>query len=200
MKKNNYPVEISDPAGYLAASRPGEKIVKLRSACIDGRRVPAYVINDLNSCGVNAAACLLSFASGKDGAFVPSLTLCKKVADDGYTRIRNGAVDYYTKLGREAPFIRKCLKAASLGYAARSSLFVKHRAVNEILAGRPALLNIGISKQYRDHTVTAYGFEEYAVGENGGKVLFFKIRDGYTKKDRYLEYKGIIGISVTYLK
>ena len=62
------------------------------------------------------------------------------------------------------------------------------------------LLNIGFSGQYRDHTVTAYGLEEYVVGPLGKRSLFFKVRDGYSKEDRYLLYRGILGISVTYLK
>lgn len=191
---------ISDPAEHLASSRPGQKIEKLRSACIDGNRVPAYVINDLNGCGVNAAACLAAFASGKERAFEKALDVCRNTALNGYSRVRDGAVDFYTKLGKEAPYVRECLRAFSVPFGARSSLFAKSRAVKEITAGRPVLLNIGISKQYRDHTVTAYGFEEYSVGDRGRKVLFFRIRDGYSTEDRWLEYKNILGISVTYLK
>lgn len=191
---------IGDPAAYLAATYPGKPVKLLRSVCIDGRRTPAYVISELNGCGVNAAACLVSFASGKERVFGQSLDICKSIALNGYSRKRDGAVDFYTKLGKEAPYIRKCLQAASVPFTARSSLFAKGRAVKEILAGRPVLLNIGISKQYRDHTVTAYGFEEYTVGPRGRKILFFKVRDGYSTEDRYLEYKGILGISVTYLK
>lgn len=200
MNSRNHPLIISDPAGYLASSRPGQKAEKLRSVCVDGSIVPAYVINDQNGCGVNGAACLAAFASGGAMTFGEALNICKSIALNGYSRLRGSAVDFYTRLGQEAPFIRKCLKASSVPFGARSGLFVKSRAVREILAGRPVLLNIGISGQYRDHTVTAYGFEEWSVGERGRKVLFFRIRDGYSMEDRWLEYKGILGISVTYLK
>ena len=200
MNSRDHTAVIRDPAGYLAATRPGQTVKKLRSSCIDARSVPAYVINDLNGCAVNAAACLVSFASERQRSFGQALELCKSIALNGYSQKRDGAVDFYTKLGKEAPFIRKCLQAASVPFTAKSSLFAKRRAVNEILAGRPVLLNIAFSRQYRDHTVTAYGFEEYSVGPRGRKVLFFKVRDGYSTEDRYLEYKGILGISVTYLK
>ena len=200
MFRKNYPLVIDDPAGYLKVSGPGSVYRKIRSAYIDENRVPAYVIEEFNGCAVNAAACLLAYASGRDGSFSGSLDLCKKIAQDGYSRLSNGVRDYYTKLGKEAPFVRKCLKAGSFDFRAASSLLVKKRAVKEILAGRPVLFNIAFSRQYRDHTVTAYGFEEYAVGSDGKKVLFFRIRDGYTKEDRYLEYKHIFGISITYLK
>ena len=200
MNSRDHTAVIRDPAGYLAASRHGQTVGKLRSSCIDGRRVPAYVISDLNGCAVNAAACLVSFASEKYRSFGQALELCKSIALDGYSHYKDGAVDFYTKLGKEAPFVRKCLQTASAQFTARSSLFAKRRAVKEILAGRPVLLNIAFSGQYRDHTVTAYGFEEYAVGPRGRKVLFFKVRDGYSTEDRYLEYKNILGISVTYLK
>ena len=204
----NGSIRICDPAVYLKQSAPGQQIKLLRSACIDEDKVPAYLIRDLNGCAVNAAACLVAFSAhggsvppGEDGrSFGPALALCKKIAADGFSKMRDGTRDYYTKIGREAPFVRRCLGAASSGYSARSSLLVKRRAVSEILAGRPVLLNIAFSGQYTDHTVTAYGFEEYAVGDNGRKVLFFKIRDGYSKEPRYLEYKGILGISITYLK
>ena len=195
-----YPLVIDDPGWYLKTSRPDLNYKKLRSVSIDERKVPAYIIEEYNGCAVNAAACLVAFASGKNSAFASSLDICKKVAQDGFSRIRDGVRDYYTKLGKEAPFIRKCLRAASSGCRAASSLFVKKRAINEILAGRPVLLNIGLSRQYTDHTVTAYGFEEYAAGNSRRKALFFKIRDGYTKEERYLEYKAILGISITYLK
>ena len=167
---------------------------------MDGSRVPAYIIQELNGCGVCGAACLLAFASGGAHSFDASLDRCLAVAKKGFTRTVNGTTDYYTRLGKEAPFIRKCLKTAAAGLSARSSLFAKRRAVREILAGRPVLLNIGLSGQYRDHTVTAYGLEEYAVGPSGKKFLFFKVRDGYSTEDRYLLYRGILGISVTYLK
>ena len=199
---------ISDPVGYINNTRPGQPVKLLRSACIDESRVPAYMIRDLNSCAVNAAACLVTFSadskgvsSGEDGrSFGPALALCKKIAADGFSRIRGGTRDYYTRIGREAPFVRRCLQSAGAGYSARSSLFVKRRAVSEILEGRPVLLNIAFSGQYTDHTVTAYGFEEYAVGDRSKRIMFFKVRDGYSKETRYLEYKGIIGISITYLK
>ncbi|MBR5731000.1 MAG: hypothetical protein IKX89_03510 [Firmicutes bacterium] len=198
MRNSDKTIVISDPSGYLAASRPGQPVKLLRSVSIDESRVPAYVIKELNGCGVNGAACLVAFASGAGGSFAASLDICKRIARDGYTRKRGGRTDYYTRLGKEAPFVRRCLKEGACGYGARSSLFVKRRAVSEILAGRPVLLNIGLSGQYRDHTVTAYGFEEYDAG--GRKILFFKIRDGYTKEDRYLMFRGILGISITYLK
>ncbi|MCR5010064.1 MAG: hypothetical protein K6A91_03900 [Clostridia bacterium] len=191
---------INDPALYLKDTRPGQSIKRIRSVCIDASRVPAYVIHELNGCGVCGAACLLAFASESRISFDDSLDRCLAIAENGFTRTVNGTTDYYTKLGKEAPFIRKCLNTAAAGLSARSSLFAKRRAVREILAGRPVLLNIGISGQYRDHTVTAYGLEEYAVGPSGKKFLFFKVRDGYTKEDRYLLYRGILGISATYLK
>ncbi len=192
--------EIKAPAAYLRNSRPGQTIKRLRSVCIDDSKVPAYVIKELNGCGVNGAACLVAFARGNGASFDDALDRCLTVARAGYTRISAGITDYYTSLGKEAPYVRKCLRSASAEYTARSSLFAKRRAVKEILAGRPVLLNIGISGQYRDHTVTAYGFEEYSVGPGGKKFLFFKIRDGYSKDDRYLLYRGILGISATYLK
>ena len=191
---------IEDPVLYLKDTRPGQSIKRIRSVCIEDSKVPAYIIQELNGCGVNGTACLLAFASGKEGSFDSSLKRCLAVACRGFTRTVNGTVDYYTRLGKEAPFVRTCLNAASAVFSARSSLFAKRRAVREILAGRPVLLNIGISGQYRDHTVTAYGLEEYAVGPSGKKFLFFKIRDGYSKDERYLLYRGILGISVTYLK
>ena len=200
MKNSDHNTEIRDLSGYLAEYGPGQPVNLLRSACIDESRVPAYVIEELNGCAVNGAACLVSFAAGKGGKFGKSLDLCKRIAGNGYTRNRDGETDYYTMIGKEAPFVRKCLKESACGYSARSSLLVKRRAVSEILAGRPVLLNIGISKQYMDHTVTAFGFEEYAAGPRGRKILFFKIRDGYTEEDRYLEFRGILGISVTYLR
>lgn len=191
---------IEDPAAYLNSTVPGQTIKKLRSVCMDDSKVPAYVIQELNGCGVNGAACLVAFACGNGASFDDALKHCLTVARAGYTRIRAGITDYYTSLGKEAPYVRKCLRTASAGYTARSSLFAKRRAVREILEGRPVLLNIGISGQYRDHTVTAYGLEEYAVGPSGKKHLFFKVRDGYSKEDRYLLYRGILGISATYLK
>ena len=200
MNAKNRTIVISDPAGYLKKTRPGHGIKKTRSVCINEALVPSYIIEERNSCTVNAAACLLVFASGKRHSFGSALELCRSIALRGYSRIRHGATDYYTRIGREAPYIRRCLKAASAGYSANSSLFVKRLAIKEILSGRPVLLNIAFSGQYRDHTVTAYGFEEYAAGPRGRKVMFFKVRDGYSKEPRYLEYKGIFGISITYLK
>ncbi|MBQ2311546.1 MAG: hypothetical protein II185_03220 [Firmicutes bacterium] len=191
---------IKDPVLYLKDTRPGQSIKRIRSVCIDGSRVPAYVIQELNGCGVCGAACLAAFASGGTSSFDTSLEHCLDVAKNGFTRTVNGTTDYYTRLGKEAPFVRKCLNAVSSGLTARSSLFAKRRAVKEILSGRPVLLNIGFSGQYRDHTVTAYGLEEYVVGPLGKRSLFFKVRDGYSKEDRYLLYRGILGISVTYLK
>ena len=191
---------IEDPLRYLQNTRPGQSIGLIRSACIDGSKVPAYIIRELNGCGVNGAACLAAFASGGSLSFHASLKRCLGIAEGGFTRRRNGVTDYYTRLGREAPFVRRCLKTVSACHTARSSLFVKRRAVKEILAGRPVLLNIALSSQYKDHTVTAYGFEEYSVGPRAEKLLFFKVRDGYSEDDRYLLYKGILGISITYLK
>ena len=200
MTANNRTAVIEDPAAYLKNKYHISDAKLLRSASIDENRVPAYLIEDYNACAVNAAACIAAFASGKEGSFGRSLEICKAIARSGFSKAEGSTVNYYTRLGTEAPFVRRCLDASGSGYTARSSLFVKKRAVREILAGRPVLLNIGISGQYRDHTVTAYGFEEYSAGERGKKYLFFKVRDGYSKDERYVLYRGILGISITYLK
>jgi len=197
MTEKKKTLTIGDPAAYLSAAHPGSEIKKLRSACVGESLVPAYIISDTNGCVVNAAACLLVFASGGRNDFDTYLELCKRTAVSGFSRIRNGEIDYYTRLSKESLFLRQCFKAASSPYGAANSLFAKKKAVDEILTGRPVLLNIAFSKQYRDHTVTAFGFDEYSVGDPGRKRLFFRVRDGYSEEDRWLEYRGIIGVFAT---
>ena len=192
------PLYIDNTTEYLKTAYQGRSFELTRLFCIDDSSVPAYIIEEYNGCAVNAAACLIA-ASGQAESFKTALRSCLDVAKHGYSKVKNGERNYYIKLGTEAPFIRKCLRSFSSSLKARSSLFVKNRAIKEIMQGRPVLLNIGLSRQYLDHTVTAYGFEEY-VSDRGRKVLFFRIRDGYTMQTRYLEYKKILGISITYLK
>ena len=191
-------LEIWDTKEYLKTAYPGRSFELRRSFGIDDGSVPAYIIEEYNGCAVNAAACLIA-ATRQAESFSTALGSCLDVAEHGYSKVRNGERNYYIKLGTEAPFIRKCLRSVASGLRARSSIFVKNRAIKEIMQGRPVLLNIGLSRQYLDHTVTAYGFEEY-VSDCGKKALFFRIRDGYTTQIRYLEFKKILGISITYLK
>ena len=61
------------------------------------------------------------------------------------------------------------------------------------------MLSIGLSRQYLDHSVTAVGWKLYKCRENGRRLLFFKVLDGYSSAPRYLIYKGIFGIFATKL-
>ena len=195
-----HPIYIDDPLKFLQESCPEDSFELLRSCSIDDAKVPPYFIEEYNGCCVNAAACLISSVTADGADFNKILASCKKTAENGYSRLKNGAVDYYTRLGSEAPFLRRCLSMFTAGFSARSSLFVKCRALKEIEAQRPILLNIAFSRQYIDHTVTAYGYEEYRSAKTGRRRLFFKIRDGYCMGVRYLEYRKIYGISATFLK
>ena len=188
---------ISDPIEYLKEHFPGKNYFKTGECSLPESAVTAYVIRERNGCVVNAAASLITYASEPENSRFGALKACRGIAERLYKKARKN--DYYVPLGRTSAFVNECARKLESKGKARSSPFAKRTAVREINCGRPVLLNIAFSPQYRDHTITAYGWEEYAPENGRGrKLLFFKIRDGYTKEPRYLVYRRIFGIFATY--
>ena len=188
---------ISDPKEYLKEHFAGKNYVKTRERSLPESAVPAYVIRERNGCVVNAAASLITCASMPENSRSGALKACRGTAERLYKKTRKN--DYYVPLGRTSVFVNACAEELGSSGKAKSSPFAKRTAVREINSGRPVLLNIAYSPQYRDHTVTAYGWEEYAPDNGRGRrLLFFRIRDGYTKEPRYLAYRRILGIFATY--
>ena len=191
---------ISDPSDFLQKFLPDLSFRKTAECSIDDSRVPAYEIMEYNGCAVNASAAMISFASGNELSFKESLAGCLGIAGRGYSRKSGNEINYYIKLGQTARFLNDSAKLFGINKRARSSLRVFRTAVNEIASGRAVFLNIGLSRQYFDHTIVAYGFEEYVAKENGRRYVFFKVRDGYSKEIRYFLYSGILGIYITYFR
>ena len=132
---------------------------------------------------------------------------CKTVAMKAFAKGRKGRTggshrgsrfNFYIPVGKTSAFLTACAKSAGSQRTAKSSPFAKRTAIAEIRNRRPVFLNIAFSGQYRDHTIVAYGFEEYREkGRKGRKLLFFKVRDGYSLDTRWLVYRRIFGIFAT---
>ena len=191
---------ISDVSEYLNRKYPALHFVKRASYIIDDEKVPAYVIKEYNGCALNAAACMIASKLGSPAEFDSILDECREIAKKRYSRQVKGATNFYVRLGSTAHLLNDCAAVFGIKEKGRSRLRTRRRTVSEILNGRPVMLNIGISSQYYDHTIVAYGFEEYVARENGMRLLFFKVRDGYSTEPRYLRYRWIFGIFVTTLR
>lgn len=211
---------ISDPEEYLKQYYPGKEFLKTGEFSLPDAEIPAYIISEKNGCVANAAACLLNYhlkpAEGPSGL----LKCCRGTAlmsfakgrpvrrseasaafEDAAAQSSFPGADYYIPLGRTAGFLSSCAAAAGSARRAKSSLFARRVAKEEIGQRRPVLLSIAFSAQYRDHTIVAYGWREFAPKNGKGRrMLFFKVRDGYSSEPRWLVYRRIFGIFVTTLK
>ncbi len=187
---------IEDPEEYLKKRFPGKEFIKTEECSIPDDKVPPYIIMERNGCVVNAAACMLQYSMKPHISRSDALKACRGIAER--LKIKTCKNGYYVPLGRTSRFLGLCAKELGTRGRAKSSLFAKSAAVREINAGRPVFINIAVSRQYYDHTVIAYGWEVYRHSDGDGrKILFFKIRDGYSNATRYLIYRRIFGVFAT---
>ncbi|MBQ9891053.1 MAG: hypothetical protein IJM39_06550 [Firmicutes bacterium] len=186
---------IEDPEEYLKKRFPGKEYIKTDERSIPDDKVPPYIIMERNGCVVNAAASMLQYSLKPHISRSEALNTCRGIAERLNIKTRKNG--YYVPLGRTSQFLGCCAKELGSCGRAKSSLFAKSTAIREINAGRPVFINIAVSRQYYDHTVIAYGWEIYRPSGRGRKILFFKIRDGYSKAPRYLICRRIFGVFTT---
>ena len=187
---------IESPEEYLNRHYPDKRFIKVEGRSIGDENIPPYIIRENNGCVINAAACILAYALKAQNRRLDTLKPCRSIAERLFRKARRN--DYYVPLGRTSHFLNSCAKFLGISGSAKSSIFARRNAVFEINSGRPVFLNIAYSRQYKDHTVIAYGWERYRIKGRGSRsILFFKIRDGYSKDTRYLVWKNVFGVFST---
>lgn len=179
---------ISDPITYLRGKYPNSQFTLDDSASIGSNSIYGYVIAEWNACTVYATAAIVHYYCYWY-SYQEVVSDCLRIARErGYASYDEdqGEWNYYIQLGDTEDFVQECLNYYEYYATANSSLLTENVARNEINNGRPVLLNIAISEQYSDHTVTAFAWEDYLVSHYDLLITFFGVKDGYTAGTRYV--------------
>lgn len=193
-------VGIIDPIEYLESLYPDATITNAGYYNIGDNSIFGYDISEQNACSVYGVAAILHYYLKPAYTFSEILTSCERIArDEGYATFNSTTRvwDYYIDVGYLAPFARKCAAEYSLNKTISSSLLSWSTGTSEISNGRPILLNIWLSGQYHDHTVTAFAWTRFLVSGVGTYLEFFKVKDGYVAGNRYVCYQTVTGSYIT---